>query len=154
VGVDTWAVDYGRLRGGKLLGQPFHYRDERRNEVGPQRVDELIGAQELYRRNGLQYLPFNTLYQLAADDGLADATSILLIPDLVAAALSGNRVTERTNASTTRLLDVTSREWDTELMIRLGIKVDLFEDLVDPGHEIGSLLPHVEARVGAPLPVV
>ena len=53
---------------GRLLGQPFHYRDERRTAEGPPAVAELIGAEELYRRNGLQYLPFNTLYQLAADD--------------------------------------------------------------------------------------
>ena len=67
IGVDSWAVDYGRLRHGRLLGQPFHYRDERRTAEGPAAVADLIGAQELYRRNGLQYLPFNTLYQLAAD---------------------------------------------------------------------------------------
>ncbi len=113
-----------------------------------------IGAQELYRRNGLQYLPFNTVYQLAADTGLAEATSILLIPDLVACALSGNRATERTNASTTGLLDVTTREWDTELMVRLGLDVGLFEELVDPGHVTGTLLPHVAERVGGVVPVV
>ena len=67
IGVDSWAVDYGLLRHGRLLGQPFHYRDERRTAEGPAAVADLIGAQELYRRNGLQYLPFNTLYQLAAD---------------------------------------------------------------------------------------
>ncbi len=137
IGVDSWAVDYGRLRHGRLLGQPFHYRDERRTAEGPPAVASLIGAQELYRRNGLQHLPFNTLYQLAADNGLAEADEILLIPDLVATALAGNHVTERTNASTTGLLDVTTREWDTELMIRLGLDPTLFPDLVDPGDELG-----------------
>ena len=80
IGVDSWAVDYGRLRHGRLLGQPFHYRDERRTAEGPAAVADLIGAQELYRRNGLQYLPFNTLYQLAADTGLAEADRVLLDP--------------------------------------------------------------------------
>ena len=84
IGVDSWAVDYGRLRHGRLLGQPFHYRDERRTAQGPAAVASLIGGQELYRRNGLQQLPFNTLYQLAADTGLAEADELLLIPDLVA----------------------------------------------------------------------
>jgi rhamnulokinase len=154
VGVDSWAVDYGLLRAGRLVGRPFHYRDERRNEIGPEAVRALIGDQELFRRNGLQYLPFNTLYQLAADPASAEADGLLLIPDLVAAALSGHRVAERTNASTTGLLDVTSREWDTELMVRLGIKADLFEDLVDPGHQIGHLLPRVAERVGGSVPVV
>ena len=75
---------------------------------GPAAVADLDRCQELYRRNGLQHLPFNTLYQLAADPGLAEADTILLIPDLVAASLAGNHVTERTNASTTGLLDVTT----------------------------------------------
>ena len=73
IGVDSWAVDYGRMRDGRLLGQPFHYRDERRTAEGPAAVAAVIGAEELYRRNGLQYLPFNTVYQLAADPGLAEA---------------------------------------------------------------------------------
>jgi rhamnulokinase len=154
VGVDAWAVDYGRLRHGRLLGEPFCYRDEHRTEAGPARVTELVAAEELYRRNGLQYLPFNTLYQLAADDGLAEATSVLLVPDLVASLLAGKQLTERTNASTTGLLDVTTREWDTELMVRLGLDVGLFTDLVDPGHELGLLLPPVSDRVGGRIPVV
>jgi rhamnulokinase len=154
IGVATWAVDYGRLRHGRLLGQPFHYRDERRNEVGPARVAEVVAADELYRRNGLQHLPFNTLYQLAADDGLGEATEILLIPDLVATALAGNRVTERTNASTTGLLDVRTRTWDIELMKLLGLDPTLFPDLVDPGDLRQTLLPHVADRVGGVVPVV
>ena len=154
IGVDSWAVDYGRLRDGRLIGQPFHYRDERRTAEGPAAVAALIGAEELYRRNGLQYLPFNTLYQLAADTGLAEADALLLIPDLVATSLAGNHVTERTNASTTGLLDVTTREWDTELMLRLGLDPTLFSDLVDPGDVVGDLLPHVADQVGGMVPVV
>ena len=154
IGVDAWGVDYGRMREGRMLGRPFHYRDERRCADGPPAVAGLVGAAELYRRNGLQFLPFNTLYQLAVDTGLTDASSILLMPDLVSCALSGNRVAERTNASTTGLLDVSTREWDTELMVRLGLDVGLFEDLVDPGHEIGALLPHVAEQVGGVVPVV
>ncbi len=79
---------------------------------------------------------------------------MLLVPDLVAASLAGNHVTERTNASTTGLLDVTTREWDTELMIRLGLDPTLFTDLVDPGDLVGDLLPHVAERVGGVVPVV
>jgi rhamnulokinase len=158
VGVDSWGVDYGLLRNGRVLGEPFHYRDERRNELGPARVAALIGAEELYRRNGLQHLSFNTLYQLSAEEQLDQATSLLLIADLVAAALCGNHVTERTNASTTGLLDVTTREWDRELMVRLGLDVGLFGDLVDPGHQTGVLLPHIADRIlgraGGRIPVV
>jgi rhamnulokinase len=154
IGIDSWAVDYGRLRDGRLLGKPFCYRDERRGEVGPARVAGRIGPEELYRRNGLQFMPFNTLYQLAADEGLAEATSVLLLPDLVATTLCGSSHTERTNASTTGLLDVTTRDWDTELMRRLGLDAGLFTDLVDPGHEAGPLLPQVADRVGGAVPVV
>jgi rhamnulokinase len=154
IGVDSWAVDYGRLRHGRLLGQPFHYRDERRTADGPAAVADRIGARELYRRNGLQHLPFTTLYQLAADRGLAEADRVLLVPDLVAASLAGSHVTERTNASTTGLLDVTTRAWDTALMIRLGLDPTLFADLVDPGDLVGDLLPRVAERVGGVVPVV
>jgi rhamnulokinase len=154
IGVDSWAVDYGRLRGGRLIGQPFHYRDERRTAEGPAAVSAVIGAEELYRRNGLQFLPFNTIYQLAADMGLAEADELLLIPDLVATSLVGNHVTERTNASTTGLLDVTTRGWDIELMQRLGLDPTLFSKLVDPGEVRGTLLPHVADQVGGMVPVV
>jgi rhamnulokinase len=154
IGVDSWAVDYGRLRGGRLIGQPFHYRDERRTSEGPTAVAALIGADELYRRNGLQYLPFNTIYQLAADTGLAEADELLLIADLVATSLAGNHVTERTNASTTGLLDVKTREWDTELMVRLGLEPALFGRLIDAGEVRGTLLPHVADQVGHAVPVV
>src|SRR5215203_5196118 len=71
IGVDSWAVDYGLLRGGRLLGEPFHYRDER-TAAAVDRVHALVPFDELYRRNGLQFLPFNTVYQLAAE---RDATS-------------------------------------------------------------------------------
>ena len=76
---------------------------------------------ELYRRNGLQFLPFNTLYQYAVEARLSDADVSLLIPDLVAFLLTGARVAERTNASTTGLVDVRTGEWDLELAARLGI---------------------------------
>jgi rhamnulokinase len=154
IGVDTWAVDYALLCGGRLLGQPFHYRDERRCELGPARVGESVGAEELYRRNGLQHLPFNTLYQLAAERRLSEATSLLLLPDLLNCALTGNRAAERTNASTTGLLGVHTKEWDTDLMVRLGLDVGLFHPLVDPGHIVGRLLPNVAERVGHSIPVV
>ena len=154
IGVDSWAVDYGRLRHGRLLGQPYHYRDERRCTDGPPAVAKVVGAEELYRRNGLQYLPFNTLYQLVADTGLAEADEVLLIPDLLATSLAGVHVAERTNASTTGLLDATNRTWDIELMSKLGIKTDLFADLVDPGEPVGRLLPHISDRVGGRVPVV
>ena len=155
VGIDSWAVDYGLLRGGRLLAEPFHYRDERRSETGPRLVHERVPAAELYARTGLQFLPFNTAYQLAADARVAEADRLLLVPDLLAHWLTGAEVAERTNASTTGLLSVTTGTWDDELIAVLGLHRGLFADLVDPGATIGTLLPEVGGAVGAPgLPVV
>ena len=155
VGIDSWAVDYGLLRGGRLLAEPFHYRDEHRNDVGPRRVHALVPPEELYARTGLQFLPFNTVHQLAADERLAEADRLLLVPDLLAYWLTEVEVAERTNASTTGLLSVTTGQWDGSLISSLGFPRRLFADLVDPGTTIGTLLPSVGEAIGAPgLPVV
>lgn len=109
IGVDSWAVDYGLLRDGALLSLPYHYRDSR-CEDGVPAVHRSIDPAELYARNGLQFLPFTTIYQLAAEtvSGRIDlADRALLIPDLIGYWLTGRRVTERTNASTTGLLHTT-----------------------------------------------
>ena len=135
VGIDSWAVDYALLREGRLLGQPFHYRDERRGARGPALVHDRVPAAELYARTGLQFLPFNTVYQLAADDWTSLADRLLLVPDLLAHWLSGVEVAERTNASTTGLLSVTSGAWDDYLIARLGLPAACFADLVDPGDD-------------------
>ena len=96
-----------------------------------------VGQDELYRRTGLQFLPFNTIYQLAADTRLGEAEQLLLIPDLVASALTGVNVCERTNASTTGLLDVRTGDWDAELLALVGLDRARLPELVDPGTVIG-----------------
>lgn len=149
VGIDSWAVDYGLLGpDGDLLAEPFHYRDER-TARGVDAVHAVVPFEELYRRNGLQFLPFNTLYQYAADARSADAGTSLLIPDLLAERLTGRRVAERTNASTTGLLDVHTGEWDLSLAEALGIPSRILPPLVDPGETIG----HAPVDVGA-VPVI
>jgi rhamnulokinase len=149
--VDSWAVDYGLLREGRLLGVPYHYRDETRTEAGPARVGPLASHADLFPRNGLQYLPFNTLYQLAADPWTALADRMLLIPDLLGHWLSGGpQLTERTNASTTGLLDVRTGDWDQDLIARLGLPRGLFGELVDPGTAIGALRPSLARSLGLP----
>ena len=137
IGVDSWAVDYGLLRDGELLAEPWCYRDSR-TEAGVARIHALVAPEELYHRTGLQFLPFNTLYQLAAEPGLAEADQLLLIPDLVSSALTGRNVCERTNASTTGLLDVRTGSWDAGLLALVGLRPDQLPELVDPGAEIGS----------------
>lgn len=150
IGIDTWAIDYGLLAGDRMLDKPFHYRDTR-STAGVDDVLAQLGAAELYARNGLQHLPFNTLFQLAADRStrrLDRSDTLLLIPDLIAFWLTGRRITERTNASTTGLLDVHSREWDDQLLERIGLDRGLFTELVDAGDTIGPLLPAVAEELG------
>lgn len=149
IGIDSWAVDYGLLRDGALLGQPYHYRDSR-CDGGVDAVHTRVSYPDLHARNGLQFLPFNTVYQLAADAQtglLRCADTALLIPDLVGYWLTGTRVTERTNASTTGLLRIDGT-WDDELMRTLGYPPDLFPPLAEPGVDLGAVLPDVAAEIG------
>jgi len=151
VGIDSWAVDYGLLDStGALLGNPFHYRDSRTDRV-MERVLADVPASEVYETTGLQFLPFNTLYQLvaAADTPqLAAAKGLLLAPDLLSRWLTGVSGAEVTNASTTQLLDVRSRQWATELMSRVGVDPSVFPPLREPGEPAGQLLPHVLEETG------
>lgn len=148
VGIDSWAVDYGLLRGGRLLGLPYHYRDDR-HAAGVGRVHDLVPADELYRRNGLQHLAFNTGFQLAADPDVAVADRVLLVPDLLGYWLTGVEAAERTNASTTGLVDATTRGWDPVLLGASRLQSDLLPALRDPGDRLGPLLP----GLGASAPV-
>jgi len=168
VGVDSWAVDYALLRGQRMLGNPFHYRDER-SGAGVEATQALVGAAELYAANGLQFLPFNTLYQLGAErlgGGLDGADTILLIPDLMNFWLTGEKFAERTNASTTGLLRIstgsttgdgsTAAGWDDVLIARLQLPREIFPELIEAGTRVGSVLPVVAAEIGVghPLDVV
>jgi rhamnulokinase len=156
VGVDSWAIDYGLFRNGALLGNPHHYRDDR-NPPAAESVAADVSPDEQYQRNGLQFLPFNTIYQLRADamaDQLELADRLLMIPDLISYWLSGVAVTELTNASTTGLLSVHEPVWDEELIERLGYPRRLFTELVAPGTELGGLLPSVTSEIGKQLRVI
>jgi len=152
VGVDSWGVDHGLLdEAGALLGNPIHYRDERSLAAVPV-VHASVSPAELYARTGLQYLSFNTVYQLAAARDtaiLAAARTLLLIPDLIGFWLSGVRLSEVTNASTTGLLDVHRRTWDTDLAETLGIPSAILAPLAAPGDVVGPLQDDVRGAVGA-----
>ena len=148
IGVDSWAVDYGLMRGPRLLGDPFHYRDAR-SQAGVAAVHALSPHQELYERNGLQFLPFNTLYQLASEPAelLSFADRMLLIPDLFGFWLTGQQRAERTNASTTGLLRLDG-QWDDVLIDALALPRRLFLELIDPGDELGPLSPAQATALG------
>ena len=146
VGIDSWGVDFGLLdRDGRLLGNPVHYRDRRTDGV-IDLVLKQIAAADLYRRTGIQLLPFNTLYQLVAATGTAQldaAATLLLMPDLFGYWLTGRAGAEVTNASTTQLLSIATGDWDAELMAVLGIRRELFPAIRHPGDPAGDLLPGV-----------
>ncbi|PXA70321.1 rhamnulokinase [Cryobacterium arcticum] len=149
IGVDSWAVDYALLRQGRMLQVPYHYRDDR-TVPAVDAVHALADPAGLYEVNGLQFLPFNSLYQLAADReaGTLDlADQMLLVPDLLGYWLTGVSVAERTNASTTGLLDVRTGDWNESLIDRLGFNRSLFPPLVNAGTRVGSLLPSVAAEI-------
>jgi rhamnulokinase len=151
IAVDSWAVDYALIRDGRMLGNPYHYRDER-TAAGVDATHTIVGPAELYAANGLQFLPFNTLYQLAAEQlagSLAPAQSMLLIPDLIGYWLTGAQRAEQTNASTTGLLNVHTGAWDDALIARLGLPRGIFPEVVAPGATVGTLLPSVLAEIGA-----
>jgi rhamnulokinase len=156
IGIDSWAVDYGLLDAdGHLLGNPVHYRDARTDGV-LETIYPSVPAAELYAISGLQLLPINTLVQLVAAAGSAQldaAITLLLIPDLIAYWLTGAVGAERTNASTTQLLDATTGEWATGLMTRLGIRPSLFPALREPGARIG-VVRAAEVGFEAPLTAV
>jgi rhamnulokinase len=150
IGIDSWAVDYGLLDAdGALLGNPHHYRDPRTSTEVIQAVWERVGAAELYRISGLQHLPFNTVFQLAAERDLqSSAETMLLIPDLITYWLTGSIGAETTNASTTGLFDATTRTWSKPVLDAVGLDPSLLPPLRGPGTLAGTLLPHVAAETG------
>jgi rhamnulokinase len=132
VGVDTWGVDYALLDAQKrVLGLPYHYRDERTEGACG------VGG---YDVTGIQDMPINTVYQLLADDRVHEADAVALVPDLLAYWLSGELANERTNASTTGLLDARTGEWAFEFIERAGLPTRPFGSLVEPGVCLGPAL--------------
>ncbi|MGY1857210.1 rhamnulokinase [Modestobacter sp. SYSU DS0290] len=151
VGVATWAVDYGLLDAdGTLLAAPRSYRDPRTEGIA-ELVHQRVPAAELYRRNGLQHLPFTTLYQLVAEREeplLGSARSLLLLPDLVGWWLSGHRGAESTNVSTTGLADVRTGRWAPDLVELAGIDPALLAPVHDAGAVLAGLRPEVAESTG------
>ena len=156
VGIASWAVDYGLVSGNRLINNPYHYRDER-TARGVELVHKIADHATLYGMNGLQFQPFNSIYQLAVDQetGILDgSTRMLMLPDLLGFWLTGEEVAERTNASTTGLLDIATGAWNATLIDKVGLPRSLFPSLVDPGTRIGSLRDDVAAEVGAAVDVI
>jgi rhamnulokinase len=153
VGVDTWAVDFVLLdKRGEMLEQPYHYRDSRTNGMMA-RAFKTVPRAELFAQTGLQFLQFNTLFQLlalkATDPGLlARADRLLMIPDFIHFRLCGSRVAEFTNATTTQCLDPRKRGWAKRMLKGFDLPEKIFPKIVSPGTRLGKLIPSVAQRTG------
>ncbi len=154
IAVDSWAVDFGLLdRSGRLLRNPVHYRDMRR-AAAVQGVLSKIPARELHERTGIQLMPINTVFELAAmadesDPALEIADTLLLIPDLIHYWLCGSTSTEFTNATTTQCYDPRGGVWASSLLERLDIPLDVFPAITSSGTRLGPLLADVAHETAA-----
>lgn len=151
IGVDTWGVDYALLdERGELLEKPYHYRDCRTDGIMDAVFDK-VSRQHVYSATGIQFLSFNTLYQLyaasrATPRSIEAAKTFVMIPDLMNYWLTGNLRSEYTIASTTQFVNPERRDWATDLMSELDLPVRLLPPLVEPGAEIGRF-----ARTSTPV---
>ena len=153
IGIDTWGVDFALLgRNNVLLGFPYHYRDSRTDGMLEEAFRRLPQA-TLFERSGCQFLQINTLYQLLSmvvhNSPLLDvAETCLMIPDLFNFWLTGQKVCEFTNATTTQFYDPQRKEWSKEICSALGLPYEILPEIVQPGTQLGTLLPSVAAETG------
>lgn len=155
VGADTWGVDYVLLsKNGELLGQPFHYRDSRTNGVMEQAFRR-VSRDKIFQQTGLQFMQFNTFFQLiaakrSAPELLDKAETLLFMPDFIHWALSGSRAAEFTIASTSQCLHPTRRTWAADLLRKFGLPQRIFPEIVPPGTDLGALRPELASKLGLP----
>ncbi len=153
VGVDTWGVDFALLtRDNELLGNPVHHRDRRTDGVMQQALDT-VPREEIFAATGLQFLPFNTLFQILAmrqanSAMLEIADALLMMPDLFHWMLSGEMATEMTNATTTQFYDPRRGAWATQLLAKFDLPTHFLKEIAAPGTRLGSLRGDVAATTG------
>ncbi|MFV0337574.1 MAG: rhamnulokinase [Chthoniobacterales bacterium] len=152
IGVDTWGVDYGLLDAqGELLGTPFQYRDSRTDGM-QELAFEKMPRVDIYQRTGIQFLFFNTLFQLLAEARspealLEKAETLLFLPDLINYRLTGRKAVERSIASTGQLLYAATQDWDHCLIKTMGFPEKIFGDLVNAGTRLGPMTAHDNIEV-------
>ncbi len=153
IGIDTWGVDYGLLdRTGALIGNPYHYRDSRTDGMVEEAFKRLP-REQIFDLTGIQFMQFNTLYQLFAmvvqqSPALQIAETFLTMPDLLNYWLSGRKVCEFTMATTTQCYDPRERAWSKPLLDALGIPSHIFPEVVQPGTVLGAVLPEIAEETG------
>jgi rhamnulokinase len=153
IGLDTWGVDFALLgRHNTLLFPPYHYRDGRTDGILEKAFQRLPRA-EIFARTGIQFLQFNTLYQMLAlalqkSPHLAEAESFVTLPDLFNYWLSGEVVNEFTNATTTQCLDPLTRDWAADILAAMDIPARIFGQIVPPGTVLGNLVDPLASETG------
>lgn len=160
IGIDTWGVDFGLFdKNGKLLGNPYHYRDTR-TEGMEEYADKTIGKDYIFNKTGIQFNFFNTSFQFMAlkksnDPSLDITDKVLFMPDIFNYLLTGVMKNEYSIASTSQLLNANTKDWDKELLEKMGISADIFCDIVMPGTVIGELSDDICEELGCPkIPVI
>ena len=153
LGIDTWGVDFGLLDAdGKLLENVVHYRDSRTDGI-PEEIFQTVPKREVYGRTGIQFMWFNTLFQLYSvakkrPELLKTARHLLFVPDLLCYFLTGTMSNEFTEASTSQMLSAVTGDWDYELLQKLGLPTDILTPIVQPGSDKGELCEDVRKQTG------
>jgi len=159
IGIDTWGVDYVLLdNGGDLLGNPYHYRDKRTDNIMKE-VFSIIPKKEIFTETGIQFMQINTVYQLYSfaknkPQVFGNAKYFLTIPDLLNYWLTGIIKNEYSIATTTQLYNPIERDWSIKIIDKLGLKREIFGEIIMPGTKIGKLLPAIAREIGADSEVV
>jgi rhamnulokinase len=152
LGIDTWAVDYVLIdKKGNRMQEVYAYRNER-SKTAIADIKRKISLENIYKKTGIQLLHFNTLFQLYVHDKeeLKTAYKILLIPDYLYYRLTGKLISEKTNASTTQLLNLSTKEYDHDLLRLIGVRREQFATLTDPGKSVGMMLASLQEQHNLP----
>lgn len=149
IGIDSWAVDYGLIDAkGELIADPVCYRDSRTKGI-MESVFAKVPRSTIFEKTGIQFLEFNTLFQLYSEpEQLANTEKILLLPDLINFFLTGKAVAEYTNATTTQMVNAGSRDWDADLLTDLCLPTGPLPEIVSAGTDLGSIKPELGREAG------
>ena len=160
IGIDSWGVDFGLLDAdGRLIENPYHYRDSQTVGV-KEKAFELIGKREIYENTGLQFLQFNSVYQLLAmrlnhSAALAKAKNLVFIADLFSYYLCGEIFAEYSLASTSQFMDMRTGQWSKEVLDGLSLPMGIMPKVIDPGTVVGRLTGEIAGQLGCgPIPVI
>ena len=160
IGIDTWGVDYGLLdKNDQLISNPIHYRDQRTNGIIKD-VEKILPLEEIYNVTGIQFMEFNTIFQLYCDltrrpELLNNARTLLFMPDLFNFYLTHEKYNEYTVASTSQMLNAEKRDWAIDLIKKLNLPEGIFQKILMPGNIIGYLTKEIQEETGlSNIPVI